>query len=313
MNKLHWIIIINLIIGMCAVSGCDKLDGVSKNMETLAKVLYASSRNTFEANNYIFEKVEVVETGKDLGQGRPVKFKMNGIHGYKALSSPPPGLVLGARAWVGEFIEKEEKFDDTFVVFYTKDEFGKIRACIEGGFYCVSEENIEQHRAKLEDMVIQHKLAKEQDAQRQVEYSQQQAREEAERQNQVKFEQLRVQAQVPTVTLGKYRCYDRWITVYTNPEPLGEVVLTDVDASYVHIYPNEPPYRVKVVFEFSNINQISKGEQRTIHFNLKRDIWSRPGDSIANIFFSDVTTMDRFYDDIVKAKKAWDQKHPELK
>ena len=312
MNKLRWIVVINLIIGMCAVSGCDKIGGVSKNMETLAKVLYASSRNTFGGSNYIFEKVEVIEVGQDLGQGMPVKFKLNGIRGYKTQSSPPPGLVLGARAWVGEFIETEEKFDDTFIVFYTKNEFGKLLACIEGGVYCISEENMEQHRAKLESMVTQHQLAREQDAKRQVEYAQQQANEEVSRQNQAKLEQLRIQAQVPTVTLGRYRCYDRWITIGTNPEPLGEVILTDVDASYVHVYPNEPPYRVKVVFEFSNINQISKGEQRTIHFNLKRDIWSRPGDCIANIFFSDATTRDRFYDGIVKAKGAWDQKHPEL-
>ena len=320
MNKLRWIVIINLIIGMCAVSGCDKIGGVSKNMETLAKVLYASSRNAFGGNNYIFEKMEVIEVGKDLGQGMPVKFKLNGIRGYKTQSSPPPGWVSGARAWIGDFIEIEEKFDETFIVFYTKNEFGKLLACIEGGVYCVSEENMEQHRAKLENMVTQHQLAKEQDTKRQVEYAQQQASEEVSRQKQSQLEQLRVQARVPSVILGTYPCINHVIGMAENPPAQGKTVLTDVDVSYVFVNRYGEPDPVKVVFSFDNITGVEKTNSSEgigyVHFRLRNSINtlmnSRGGHIGDYIYFSDIAIRDAFLDQLIEAIKTWGGKHPEL-
>ena len=168
MKKIYWIIVVSLIFGIFIITGCDKIGGasffVSKNMEILAKALFVVQNpgGPFGDSKYIFEKVEVVETGKDLGHGRPVKFRLMGIHGYKTVPGPPPNFR--GFAWVADPIENEEKFDKTIIVFYTKDEFGKLKACMEGGFICFSEENADQYRVELEKMVTQHKLDMEQAA-----------------------------------------------------------------------------------------------------------------------------------------------------
>lgn len=284
--------------------------GVSKNMETLAKVLYANENpdSAWERDKkFIFDKVDVIEVGENHGRGMPVKFRMRGICGFQRLSEQPKDFK-GPGVWIGDFIEAEEKFDKIIVVFYTKDEFNKLQACDKIHFYCVSEENMEQYRAKLADMVRKHKLAMEKDAKNKVEYAQKRA---DEKEKKAKIEQLRIPAQSPTETLGKYLCYDRGFD--DSKMPLGQAILTDVDVSYVQIYPNQKPFKSKVVFEFTNIKQIRKMDNKEVVFKLKHRIYSRPGDERALIRFADEKTRDRFFEDIVKAKGLWDEKYPELK
>ena len=228
----------------------------SNSKETLAKVLYAS-RNS-DGNKYIFNKVEVIETGKNLGHGTPIKFRMKGIRGY---TSQHQGSLSR--------MEAEAPFNDVFVVFYSKDEFGKIVACTEGGFNCVKEEDMKQHQALLDNMKKQHDIAKKQDAQGIAEYVQRQRDEEMQRAKQARLEQMRIQAQIPSVTLGTYKCYDDFSGVYKNR---GEAVLTDVDISYVHVFPDGNPQRVKVIFEFSNINKMDYEGNSGVVFDLKREI-----------------------------------------
>jgi len=286
--------------------------GVSKNMVTLAKALYASSQGGFGDNKYIFDKVEVVEVGKNLGRGIPVKFKIKGIHGYKTQSSPPPGWnTNGFPIWVGDTIEAEMPFSDIYVVFFTKNEFGKAVACSDGGFQCINEENMKQHLSMLENMKIQHAIAKRQDAQRQTEYAQRQRDEDAQRTEQARLNQLRAEASIPSVTLGTYKCVNRYFSSFENKVADGDLILTDVDVSYIHIFPNEAPFRTKVVFSFDNITNATN-QRGYIAFDLKREIWIRDGDRVFGIEFTDEATASKFFHELNNARLAWNIKHPEL-
>lgn len=302
--------IIFIFTTICTLAACNKLANVDNNMITLAKVLYA--KNHGNGNNYIFDKVEVLDIGKDIGDGLPVKFIVSGMRGFQTQESQPQGWSSNVSVWIGALIESEEKFNDTIVVLYSKDEFGKLNATIKGGMYTINEEQIPACETLLKKMEADHKLAKEKDAQRQAEYAQQQVNEEARRQEQLKLEQLRLKAQIPTKTLKTYRCYNRFRPDMYNEDTTGELVLTDVDASYVHIYPNEPPFKVKVVFEFSNIISFRKVDPNRLMFGLKRKIISRPGDEISEISFPNIATRDMFYDDIINAKLTWEKEHPEI-
>ncbi len=249
--------------------------GVSKNMVTLAKALYASSQGGFGDNKYIFDKVEVVEVGKNLGRGIPVPFS------------------------------------DIYVVFFTKNEFGKAVACSDGGFQCINEENMKQHLSMLENMKIQHAIAKRQDAQRQTEYAQRQRDEDAQRTEQARLNQLRAEASIPSVTLGTYKCVNRYFSSFENKVADGDLILTDVDVSYIHIFPNEAPFRTKVVFSFDNITNATN-QRGYIAFDLKREIWIRDGDRVFGIEFTDEATASKFFHELNNARLAWNIKHPEL-
>lgn len=315
------IIFISLFVLLVSLAGTASADS-SNNKETLAKALYAIVYGGgFGDNKYIFNKVEIIEVGKDLGRGAPIRFRLKGICGYKTQSEKPKDF--SGFVWVGDTIEAEKTFNTTFVVFYSKNEFGRVVACAEGGFQCINEGDIARHRAMLKNMETQHRLAKAQDSQRQAEYARRQRAAEEERIERSRLEQLRLQAQVPTETLGTYICFNTLNGHWDNPEYRGEVTLTDVDVSYTHVYPHPgarifshispKPDEVKVVIEFSNITKISKGGPSAIVFGLKHDIWIGAGHRIQSIDLLNAATRDRFYDDIIQAKSSWDQKHPELR
>jgi hypothetical protein len=312
--NLRRIVPVFLFVFLISLTGTALAGSAGNNKETLAKALYAIAHGSgFGDNKYIFNKVEIIEVGKDLGRGAPIKFRLSGIYGYKTQTKQPKDF--NGFAWVGDTIEAEEPFSDTFVVFYSKNEFGKTVACTEVHFPCIDEENITNYRTMLENMKIQHKRAKAQDLQQQATFARRQREANI---RQVRIEQLRRQAQMPTKILGKYRFFDRWPRLNEHLVPLGEVILTDVDASYVFVDPHVSgePDRVKVVLEFSNIMWIRKGGNDNVFevwFDLGHQVYKGPGWEGGNISFANAITRDRFYNDIVEAKRIWDQKYPELK
>ena len=131
-------------------------------MVTLAKALYVSDHNFWGKDKFIFDKVDVIDVGKDIGEGMPVKFMMSGIRGFQTQEPQPPGWYGGVAVWIGKFIESEERFNQEVVVLYKKDEFGKLNASLKGGMHLINEDQVKQCEELLLNMENAHKIAKEQ-------------------------------------------------------------------------------------------------------------------------------------------------------
>lgn len=121
-------------------------------------------------------------------------------------------------------------------------------------------------------------------------------------------------SKTPTRIIGKFKCINTTVCVGTHPRADGIAILTDVDASYIHVYKDyagKVTNRVKAVFWFGNIRRITKvdGYPYRTQFELKNIVQLRPGDHAYGIYFENKFTRDDFYNKIVQAKADWDQKY----
>lgn len=162
------------------------------------------------------------------------------------------------------------------------------------------------------------KISKEREEKRRIELAKKMKEEEIRRQEQERLSRLIRKSKIPSKTLGTFKCINTTIVMGEKPRANGTAVLTDVDASYVHHFTNawgNITSKVNVNFWFGNIKRISKHDSGiySVYFDLKNTIRIGPGHNAFAIHFQDRQIRDNFYYQIIKAKRAWDLKYPELK
>ncbi|BBO88010.1 hypothetical protein [Desulfosarcina ovata] len=151
--------------------------------------------------------------------------------------------------------------------------------------------------------------------------------EEIKRKEKERIAQLIQESKNHTETIGTFKCISTSIAMgQRNPHANGDAILTNVDASYVHVFKSSVRNAVDsvdVIFWFGNIISIYKTDLQdnpayppqaySIRFKLKKKINICPGRHADAIQFQDKQIRDDFYNKIKDAKSKWDRKYPELK
>jgi len=169
-----------------------------------------------------------------------------------------------------------------------------------------------------EEQSDRENIAKKREEIRRAKAEKKRKEEEMRRKEQAKLAQSIRKSKTPSKTIGSFKCINITVGMGKRLQANGEAILTDVDASYMHVYTDyrgNIKNKKKVNFWFGNIKSIYKQDSSTYRtsFKLKNTIVIRPGDHAYAIWFQDKQTRDNFYTKIVEAKAAWDKKYPELK